>query len=184
MSITPQEAQAVMDQAECLINSEEINAAFDRMADAINTEMVDDDPLCICIMNGGLNTAGYLLTRLNFPVQVDYLHATRYRGDISGGENVLWKARPQQSIVGRNVLLIDDLLDEGKTLVEIERWCLSEGANSVKIAVLAEKIHDRRAEGARFDYCGLQVPDRYIFGFGLDYKEYWRNANGIYAIRE
>lgn len=182
--ITPQEAQTVMDQADCLFTADDIANALDKMATEINQEMVNDDPLCICIMNGGLQTAGHLLTRLNFPVQVDYLHATRYRGDITGGDNVLWKARPQQSVKDRNILLIDDLLDEGKTLVEIEKWCLQEGAKSVKIAVLAEKLHDRRAPEARTDYCGLQVEDRYIFGFGLDYKEYWRNANGIYAVGE
>ncbi|HPQ97381.1 MAG: hypoxanthine-guanine phosphoribosyltransferase [Thiothrix sp.] len=182
MNTTPPELQQVLEQADCLYTGKEVRAALDRLADDIRADLGDRNPLLICIMNGGLVTMGQLLTRLNFPLQTNYLHATRYRGATKGEAVVEWIKFPVRSVGGRHILLVDDILDEGHTLKVVKQWCENQGAASVKVALLAEKLHQRRVEGLQCDYSVLQVPDRYVFGFGMDYCEYWRNADGIYAL--
>jgi hypoxanthine phosphoribosyltransferase len=132
-------------------------------------------------MNGGLITTGKLATRLNFPLQLDYLHATRYRGETSGSD-LRWQKRPSLDLKGRVVLVIDDIFDEGVTLDAIVNFCSDAGAAEVFTAVLTDKQHDRKLTTLRADFVGLKIPDKYVFGYGLDYKGYFRNAAGIYAI--
>jgi hypoxanthine phosphoribosyltransferase len=120
---------------------------------------------------------------LPFPLQVDYLHATRYRMKTSGAE-LDWRVPPETSLKDRTLLLIDDILDEGKTLAEIIGHCQKEGAATIYTAVLINKLHDRKvAKDLKADFCGLDAEDRFLFGYGMDYKGYWRNAPGIYAVK-
>lgn len=174
------EAERVMQQAECLYDAAAVEAALERMAGAINRDMAGGDALVICVMNGGLVTAGTLLPRLRFPLRVDYMHASRYR-ERTSGDALHWKVTPSQALAGRDLLIVDDILDEGYTLEAILAYCAAQAPASVRAAVLVEKEHDR---GVRppVEYVGLQVPDRYVFGYGMDYKGYWRNAPGIYAV--
>lgn len=182
MAITAQQALEVFNAAECLHDAAAVGAAVDRMAVAINRELSDAHPLVITVMHGGLIPAGMLLPRLDFLLQVDYLHATRYRGEIRGGE-LHWQVHPHRSLEGRTVLLIDDIFDEGHTLAAIHRYCVGAGAVRVLGAVLVDKLHDRKAD-YRPDFIGLEVPDCYVFGYGMDYKDYLRNAPGIFAVKE
>ena len=184
MSVTPEQAAAVYKEADCLVTGAEIDAALERMAAAITDELAETNPLVICVMTGGLVAAGQLLTRLNFPLELDYLHATRYRGATSGGSEVHWLAEPRSPLTDRTVLLVDDILDEGHTLAAIQDYCRGNGARVVKTAVLVEKLHARKHPAASADYVGVQVEDRYLFGSGMDYKEYWRNAAGIWAVKD
>jgi hypoxanthine phosphoribosyltransferase len=134
-------------------------------------------------MNGGIIPSGQLLPRLQFPLQLDYIHATRYRGGTRG-HDLQWLKYPTQSLTGREVLIIDDILDEGMTLAQILDYCRQAGAARVHSAVLADKQRPRSAGGLeRADFTGLVLPDRYVFGYGLDYHGYLRNAAGIYAVR-
>jgi len=171
-----------MQQADCLFDQQVVEAAIARMAEAINRDMAMEasDVVVICIMNGGLVTAGALLPRLRFPLRLDYLHASRYR-ERTAGDELHWKVDPSQPLADKDLLIIDDILDEGHTLEAIIRYCREQSAKSVRAAVLVEKLHDR---GVRppVDYIGLRVPDRYVFGYGMDYKGYWRNAPGIFAV--
>ena len=130
-----------------------------------------------------LPLGGELLPRLAFPLEVAYLHATRYGHALQG--NLLdWRVRPTQDLRGRTVLVLDDILDEGHTLAAIVDHLKAEGAASVHTAVLVHKEHDRKATpGMRADVTGLDIPDRFLFGCGMDYKGYWRNAPGIYALK-
>lgn len=182
MSITPQQALEVFNKAECLHDAGAVLTAIAGLADAITQDLHDSDPLVITIMQGGLIPAGLLLPRLDFPLQADYLHASRYRGNTSGGE-IHWLVRPETPLEDRTVLLVDDIFDEGHTLAAIVHYCREAGARRVRSAVLADKLHDRKAD-YRPDYIGLEVEDRYVFGFGMDYKEYLRNAPGIYAVSD
>lgn len=173
--------QEVMDNADCLIDQAQVEQALDRMAAAITRDLGDKLPVFYCVMNGGLITTGHLLTRLGFPLEVDYLHATRYRGGLRGGE-LFWRVSPEIPMAGRHVVIVDDILDEGATLAAILDYCREAGAASLSTAVLVDKQHDRKASpDLRATYCGLEVVDRYVFGFGMDYKGYWRNAPGIFA---
>lgn len=168
---------------DCLYAGEDVTASIALLAESLNRDFAGVNPLVLCVMNGGLVFSGQLLPRLSFPLQLDCLHATRYRGAQNGAE-VQWLSEPSTSLQGRTVVILDDILDEGFTLLEVRRYCYERGALAVKIAVMIEKDHDRNVTGLTADYVGLRVEDRYIFGMGMDYKGYWRNADGIYALRE
>ncbi|NIR60318.1 MAG: hypoxanthine-guanine phosphoribosyltransferase [Gammaproteobacteria bacterium] len=174
-------AWAVYAQAERLYSAEEVEHALDRMAEEVTGALADRDPVLLCVMTGGVVPAGKLLPRLDFPLQLDYIHATRYRGEVRGGV-LHWMARPALPLRERVVLLIDDILDEGHTIVGIEQYCLAEGARAVYTAILIDKRHQRKVPGARADFLGLEVDDRYVFGYGMDYRGYLRNAPGIFAV--
>jgi hypoxanthine phosphoribosyltransferase len=180
--MTPHEARAALGNAEQLFDRAQIEAALDRMADRIWRELESCNPVALCVMNGGLIVAGHLLTRLTFPLQVDYIHATRYRGRTRGGE-IYWHKEPVIPLKDRAVLVIDDILDEGHTLAAILAYCREQGARRALAAVLVDKRHDRKQPGAHAHYVGLTVDDRYVFGFGMDYKGYLRNLPAIYAAK-
>ncbi|MGE0080004.1 MAG: hypoxanthine-guanine phosphoribosyltransferase [Thiohalomonadaceae bacterium] len=182
MPITPEHALAVYRSADCLATEAQVNEALARMAREIGERLADSNPLVLVVLTGALVPAGCLLPMLDFPLELDYVHATRYAGATAGGE-LFWIAHPRTSMTGRSVLIIDDILDEGPTLKAIIEHCRAEGATEVLSAVLVEKRHDRK-NGLKADFVGLEVDDRYVFGFGMDYKGYWRNAPGIYAVKE
>ena len=173
----------VKNNAECLYTANEVEAALDRMAQQINAQLADKNPILICVLTGGMVPMGKLLTRLDFQLQIDYLHATRYRNQTSGHE-LNWRAHPCLDIEGRVVLIIDDILDEGVTLNDIVLYCQQQGADQVLTAVLVEKRHERKKGLKQADFTGLEVEDKYVFGYGMDYKGFLRNAPGIYAVRE
>lgn len=178
------EVRQVMAEADCLATAEQVEAALAAMAKAINARLGNSNPLVCCVMNGGLVVAGRLLCRLDFPVQMSYLHVTRYGEKLSGGQQLEWRVRPDEDLKGRTVLVLDDILDEGYTLKAIIDHMKTEGAAEVLSAVLVHKLHDRKAEPhMRADFSGLDIEDRYLFGCGMDYKGYWRNAPGIYALK-
>lgn len=179
MTISTEQAGKVLADADCLYSEKQVMDALNRMAHEITARLGERNPLVLCVMTGGVIPTGHLLTRLNFSLQLDYLHATRYTGKTRGGD-LVWIARPQHTIKGRCVLIVDDILDEGVTLAGIVQSCLDEGAEEVFTAVLTEKLHDRKAD-TKADFVGLQVEDRYVFGYGMDYKDYHRNVAGIYA---
>lgn len=183
VTTTPKDAMRVLKDAECLYAASEVEQAIDSLAASITCELGDQNPLLLVVMTGGFIFAGQLLTRLDFPLQVDYLHATRYRSGTSG-HDVQWRARPKLSLEGRHVLVLDDILDEGHTLADVLEDCRKAGAASVRCAVLVEKHHDRKLAGVHADFVGLDVADKYVFGYGLDYHEYLRNVPGIYAVRD
>lgn len=178
-----EKANKVFTEADLLVSEAEVEAAIKRMAREITSQFKGSRPVLLCVMNGGLIFTGRLLTSLVFPLEVDYVHATRY-GQETEGANLRWTVRPQLDLKGRTVLLLDDILDEGVTLAAIADYCRQQGAAEVFMAVLVEKLHLRKVTpGMRADFTGIEVGDRFLFGYGLDYKGYWRNAPGIYALK-
>jgi len=177
------DVRATLDGAERLHDSAAVEMALARMAAEITTDLADRLPLVLCVMIGGLVPAGRLLPLMNFPLEVDYVHATRYRGATAGGE-LHWQAQPHTSLEGRSVLIIDDILDEGHTLRALQAFCREQGAAEVRTAVLVRKDHDRCVPDVSAEYVGLAVADRYVFGAGMDYHGVLRNVDGIYAMKE
>ena len=183
MSQDLEQIKRAMDEADCLADDATVEAALDSMAEAITARLADRNPLVYAVMNGGLIFAGRILPRLPFPLEVAYLHATRY-GHALQGTLLDWRVRPTQDLRDRTVLVLDDILDEGHTLKAIIEHLKEEGAAEVLSAVLVHKLHDRKATpGMRADFSGLDIADRFLFGCGMDYKGYWRNAPGIYAVK-
>ena len=182
-TIDSEEIKRVYIESDLLYSQVEVDAAISKMAAEITAELQNQDPVIFAVMNGGLVIAGQLLTRLNFPLTASYLHATRYRNTTSGHE-LEWKVPPMVEFKGRPVLVIDDILDEGHTLAEVMDYLKAEGAASIQSAVLVNKQHDRKARpDLQADFIGIEIEDRYIFGYGMDYKGYWRNAPGIFAVK-
>lgn len=177
------EVSKILTEADLLVSDTDVELTIKRMAQEITSQLKESCPLLLCVMNGGLVFTGQLLTKLVFPLEVDYVHATRY-GHETNGANLQWTVKPQREMKGRTVLLLDDILDEGVTLAAIAEYCRKQGAAKVLMAVLIEKLHLRKVTpGMRADFTGIEVGDRFLFGYGLDYKGYWRNAPGIYAVK-
>lgn len=180
---TAAEIAAVAGRATRIHSAAEVEAALDRMAREITAELAGANPILLCVMNGGLIVTGQLALRLRFPLQIDYLHASRYRGATSGGE-IEHRVLPALDLRGRAVLVVDDILDEGQTLAALLRYCREQGAGRALSAVLADKQRPRPKALAAADFAALQVPDRYVYGYGMDYRNYLRNADGIYAVAD
>ena len=173
-------------QADLIYNYPQIQDALRNQAEEINGFLqslsADSEPaLVLPVMNGGLIYAGQLLPLIKEPVQVDYIHATRYR-NTTEGHDLDWKVYPQHKLKNRTVIVLDDILDEGHTLDAIIRYCIEQGVDQVLSAVLVTKQHERREKHIVADFSAMDVEDRYVFGFGMDYKGQLRNLDGIYAI--
>ena len=172
--------------AECLATADVLHTraalqeAIERMGAEIGRDFAGKRPVFLTLMHGGMIFASHLALAIPIDCEFDYVHATRYRG-LTSGAALHWVKAPKLSLSGRDVLLVDDILDEGKTLAAVRDWCNEQGAASVKIAVLTVKIHDRCVPDLKAEYVGVDVPDRYVFGFGMDYYEQGRNLPGIYA---
>lgn len=179
MAITAEQAQQVFGKADCLYKKEEVEKAICWMAEEINKKLEGSNPLMLCVMNGGLVLAGQLLPKMNMMLNLDYIHVTRYAEDTSGGE-LQWLVTPRVSLRDRVVLIVDDIFDEGETIKSVIQDCRKAGAKKVYSAVLVNKLHGRKAD-VNVDFVGLDVEDRYVFGYGMDYKGFLRNAPGIYA---
>lgn len=178
----PAEARRILAEADLIRSEEEILSAIDRLAGEIADRLRDEYPLVLTVMSGGVVFAGLLLPKLGFPLECDYLHATRYGNQTSGAE-LNWLAEPRTPVAGRTVLVLDDILDEGITLAAIKARLLAQGAAACFTAVLSEKDLDR-AKPISADFKGVQLPNRYVFGCGMDVKGAWRNLPAIYALKE
>lgn len=179
--MTPAEARAIMKDAELVCSADTIVQAVRRVAAEISGALKEEHPLILGVMSGAVVFAGQLLPLLEFPLDFDYLHLTRY-GHATRGGRIEWKAFPEAAIAGRAVLVVDDILDEGRTMLEIRRRVLEAGARRFGCAVFADKDIGR-PKPIVADFVGVTVPDRYVFGFGMDVKGAWRNLPAVYALR-
>lgn len=176
------EIKQVEQNAVLLHDQHDVEAALDKMAKDITQQLADKNPLVLCVINGGIIATGKLLPRLNFPLTLDSIHASRYRNQTSGSD-IHWLFKPTTPLKDRTVLIVDDILDEGHTLKALVDWCHQQAAASVYSAVLLDKDLDCE-KPIQADFVGLQVANHYLFGYGMDYKGYLRNATGIYACKE
>ena len=176
------EALAVLNEADQLFTAAQIDEAYDRLAAEIAARLKDQNPLVLCVMIGGMVPTVEILRRMEFPYEIDYLHATRYQGETAGRE-IIWKVSPTVRLTGRVVLVIDDILDEGHTLAAIQNAIRAQDVKALYTAVLVEKMHERRHPEARAEFVGVRVPDRYVFGGGMDYKNHLRFVPGLYAVK-
>lgn len=174
---------AMPPHSDCLYSLEQLHGALDTMAGTINRQMAGAEPvLVLTVMNGGLVMAGQLLSRLDFLLEVDYVHASRY-GDKTEGGQLQWQHEPNMDLQGRRVLFLDDILDRGLTLKALVDYAREKGAASIHTAALIQKrLPEPPAVAA--DFLGLTVPDRFVYGFGMDYRGYWRNAPGVFVASE
>lgn len=179
--MSPEQAWKTLESAELLCTEVQVRSAIGRMAEQIAAELADSYPLVLAVMGGSVFFAGMLLPMLRFPLEFDYIHASRY-GDATSGGKVVWKVEPGENVRGRTVLVLDDILDGGQTLAAIRDLILARGAAAVLCAVLTEK-ETGRPKPIAADFTGLKLPDRYVFGCGMDVSGAWRNLPAIYAVK-
>jgi hypoxanthine phosphoribosyltransferase len=179
---TREEAQRLLEDAELLFSAETVDAAVRRMAERIQAELNGEFPVVLSVMGGAAVFTGRLLPLLAFPLEFGAVEVTRYNNDIQG-RDITWRLPPRDNVRGRTVLVVDDILDEGITLAAIRAKLLEMGAARVFAAVFADKDIGR-AKPAHADFVGVTVPNRYVFGFGMDAYGLWRNLPAIYALKE
>jgi hypoxanthine phosphoribosyltransferase len=173
--------EAALAQADLLFGREELETTIAHMGRQIDAALDGERAVFLTVMHGALIFAGQLALAMRTDLEFDYVHATRYRGKTSGSE-LHWLREPQVDLTDRTVLLVDDILDEGHTLKAVRDDCRRRGARRVLVVSLCTKRHDRLVEGIVADFNGVELPDRYVFGYGMDYYEQGRNLPGIYAI--
>jgi hypoxanthine phosphoribosyltransferase len=169
--------------SDVLFTREQLDTEIVRMGREIDAALHGETPVFLTVMHGALIFAGQLAFAIRTDLEFDYVHATRYRGETSGSD-LHWLRRPEVPLKGRTVVLVDDILDEGHTLKAVRDACLEMGATKVLLAVLCTKLHDRRAHGIEADFNGVDLPDRYVFGYGMDYHEQARNLPAIHALKD
>ena len=169
-------------RSSCYCSKEDIEKALDKMADEITGELAGSNPVVLCVMIGGLIPTGHLVTRLDFPLQIDYIHVSRYGKSIRPGD-LHWLVTPRIPLKDRTVLIVEDVLDGGLTLASIIDFCEKAGAKAVYSAVMVDKKRER-VENAleKADFTGLEVDNHFLYGFGLDYEEYLRNVFAINRV--
>jgi len=182
MTVSTQRAHDLMQQAELLYSAEQVQAALQQVAQQIKAELADSYPLVLSVMGGAVVFSGQLLPLLDFPLDFDYVHASRY-GDARQGGAMQWKVAPGENVRGRVVLALDDILDEGHTLNELRKLVLEMGASKFYSAVFADKKHGRK-KPIHADFVGVELKDRFVFGYGMDIEGVWRNLPAIYAMKE
>ena len=176
------EFKHVFSNAQLLYSERELEQSLDNLATAITQTLSDKNPLVLCVMNGAIVMTGKLLPRLSMPLTLDAINASRYQNDTIGSQ-IDWLYTPRSTIKNRCVLIVDDILDEGITLKAIYEYCYQQEASEVYSAVLIDKQLST-TKACQANFIGLSVPNRYVFGYGMDYKGYGRNANGLYACQE
>jgi hypoxanthine phosphoribosyltransferase len=178
-----EEALHIFRHSEEIVSAAEVTASIDRMAVAIGDAMSEAFPLVLSVMGGAAVFTGMLLPRLTFPLEFDYIHLTRYRNTTQGCADMQWRVAPAESVKDRVVLVLDDILDEGETMAAIRDRIMEMGAQRFASAVLCEKTLSK-PKPLHPDFCGVSVPDRYVFGCGMDAKGYWRNLPAIRALTD
>jgi len=176
------EARDILAGAELVYSAETVAAAVSRVAMEITEKLGDSNPLLLCVMSGGVPFAGQLMTQLQFPLDFDYMHVTRYGQETSGGA-LSWRSAPWTPVKGRTVLILDDILDEGLTLAAIVERMKELGATACYTAVATDKLNGKQ-KPIKADFVALTVPDRFVFGYGMDVRGKWRNLPAIYAMKE
>jgi hypoxanthine phosphoribosyltransferase len=182
MSTTP-DPHKILENSRVLFNRDEVKAAVKKMADEINEFYGDEPVIMVSVLTGAIIPAAWLATQLKMSIQMDFVHATRYRGGLYGAE-LEYRVPPRLDLEGKNVLIVDDIFDEGHTLAAIKGSVEKRKAGSVKMASLVRKIHDRGLERNYCDFVGLDVPDVYVFGCGMDVYEEWRHLDEIWMLEE
>ena len=171
----------ILENSTLIADKREVEAAVEFLGEAVNAHYGDREIILLIVMTGAVMPAAWVAAKLKMPVQMDFVHATRYAGQTEGGE-IEFRVPPRLNLEGHDVLIIDDIYDIGLTLQMIEGYCESRGARSVNSAVLVRKIHDRETTGTLPKFIGMEVEDKYIFGCGMDVYENWRHLDEIRAL--
>lgn len=167
-------------QFELSIPEAEIQAAVQRVGDAINRDLADTDPLFICVLNGAFMFASDLMKIVNFPCEITFIKLSSYDGLYTTG-SVKEVMGLSESVVDRNVIVVEDIVDTGITMERIMASLTAKGAKSIKVVTFLQKP-DALKRDITVDYVAMKIPNEFILGYGLDYDGYGRNLKEIYKL--
>ena len=176
------EAQQALANSEIIFSEQQVQTAVSRIGKEITAVLAESHPLVLSVMGGAVIFTGQLLPLLNFPLDFDYVHVSRYGNKLQGGE-LKWKVAPHENVRGRIVLVVDDILDEGETMHAVKQRVMELGATRFYSAIFADKLNGK-TKPIKADFVGLQVPDRFVFGYGMDIHGAWRNLPAIHATKD
>lgn len=168
MSTTRIDFTDILNKSEVLYSQDIIEAKIKEMSLEIAENMGHNVPLFLNVMNGSVFFFAELLKHIKAPLTIDYVQATRYNNTTTGSEDISWLHKPELSLIkDKDIYVIDDVLDEGLTLLAIKNFLLNNGAKSCKIAVLVDKNTGVK-KPVSADFVGFNAPNKYLFGFGMD----------------
>ncbi len=162
------------------IESEKIQQAVKDVAEAINRDLGGKNPLFICVLNGAFMFAADLMKTVNIPCEITFVKLSSYEGIYTTGE-VKEVIGLNESVVGRNVVVVEDIVDTGITMEKILNSLKAKGANEIRVATFLQKP-DALQRDIQIDYIAMKIPNDFIVGYGLDYDGYGRNLKDIYTV--
>jgi hypoxanthine phosphoribosyltransferase len=162
------------------ISAEQIDGTVRKLADQINTEYQDRNPLFIAILSGSFMFASDLFKKISIPAEISFIKLASYKGTRSTG-SVITSIGLDQDLHGRDVIILEDIIDTGKTLSVFLPQLEHQQPRSLKICALLFKPESLQ-HPVRIDYLGFSIPDRFVVGYGLDYNGYGRNLPEIYQL--
>ncbi len=168
-----------------LISEEQIRQRVREMAAQITEDFKGEKLTAVCILKGSTVFFADLVRAIDLDVQFDFMIVKSYGGGTESSGNVRFVKDLDESITGKNVLIIEDIIDSGLTLTFLKNNLITRGAKSLKICTLLDKPSRRKA-GANItvDYCGFQIPNEFVVGYGLDYDECYRNLPMVGVLKE
>ena len=175
--------QAILSRSQLIYTHEEIVSAIDLLAEKLNRKFNNKKVLLLPVLTGAIPFVGMLLPRLSFAIEVNYFHVSRYQNNVGTHQIKITHQPSPESVFNQEVLVVDDILDEGITLKLINEHLMTIKPKSITNVVLFEKQLDIKKEISAH-YVGLVVPDAYVFGFGLDFNGAGRNIPDLYAFNE
>ncbi len=171
------------DIAEVLISEEELDKTVSRLADEISRDYADKNLLLLCILKGSIVFCGDLMKKLTIPCEIDCMKVSSYgKGTVSGGRINIILDLHRSDLSERDILVVEDIIDSGRTLSYLTEYLSLNGARSVKSVTLLDKPSRREVEFVP-DYRGLEIPDEFVVGYGLDYAEGYRTLPYVGVLK-
>ena len=168
-----QDCPLLDDLSEIMITEEQIQKTVAELGARVTRDYKGKNPLMICILKGSSIFFTDLIRQIDLPVEIDFMAISSYGANTTSGEVRLVKDL-DRSIEGRDVLIVEDIVDSGKTLAYLKRILNNRGAASIRIITLLDKP-SRRLVPLSVDYTGFEIPDAFVVGYGLDFNEKYRN---------
>jgi hypoxanthine phosphoribosyltransferase len=166
-----------------LFDGPAIHKRLDEMATQIASDYLDRELAVIAILTGSLMFVSDLLRRIPLPLRLDCLSVASYRGKETTSGEVIFKELAVPDVAGRDVLILDDILDTGNTLASVRKRVETAGPRSIRVCVLLSK-RKQRARDVYADYIGFEIDDEFVVGYGLDFMERYRNLPYVGVLRK
>lgn len=166
---------------ETLISRAEVEKRIKELAKKIEKEYEKKDLICIGLLKGSVVFLSDLIKEINLPLQIDFMNVSSYGNETTTSGNVKVLKDTDIDVSGKDVLIIEDIIDTGITLEYVQAMFKAKGVSSVKVCALLSKPERRRVE-VFVDYIGFEIPDKFVVGYGLDYAQKYRNLPYIGAV--